>query len=444
MLRISNIKWMALKWGKLHPIVNHYNLPSSIKIVRPFISLPDAYKPYSITRTFQKSPVTLSVEFKDSLTADFHYIWLRDNCPCKKCVHSQTKQKILDTLSLDLNIAPRFCSVTNTGKLKLVWPEGHGEHYSNYNPELLHRYAVGFERNLYESVHDCLPPVEYWLGESLNENLVQLEYEEVMESERGIMSSIESIHKTGVLILRNVPCEPGEMIKVMDRITHVKNTRWGTSVRFNTSDSFISDVKLPDTEKNVDFRTEMAYLEKSPGIQAFHCLGINYKDASDNGDEKASVLYLVDGFALANLFKEQHPIYFETLSSLPVKFRLFAKDMHYFNYQPIFRLNRSRIITEIHFNNRMMAPLEGPSSSIYDFYSAYMTFGEMIRKSGNQYKISLKEGDMVILNNRRVLHGREILDLKQMSKEKELCYADMDEVLARYRCFLVKGKTEEK
>lgn len=61
---------------------------------------------------------------------------LRDNCHCEKCVHPQNKQKLLDTVSLDINIKPVSYHVTDEGKLKIVWPENGGvEHVSHYDSE---------------------------------------------------------------------------------------------------------------------------------------------------------------------------------------------------------------------------------------------------------------------------------------------------------------------
>ncbi|KAJ2816364.1 hypothetical protein FBU31_006604, partial [Coemansia sp. 'formosensis'] len=40
-------------------------------------------------------------------TADFHYFWLRHNCPCLSgCRHSSTKERLIDAATIPLEIRP--------------------------------------------------------------------------------------------------------------------------------------------------------------------------------------------------------------------------------------------------------------------------------------------------------------------------------------------------
>lgn len=85
-----------------------------------------------ITHTFPTSHQSLKIGFADNLSSDFQYIWLRDNCQCSSCIDFQSKQKILDTVSLDLHIKPKAYNLTENGKLKIEWSD---EHKSLYEAE---------------------------------------------------------------------------------------------------------------------------------------------------------------------------------------------------------------------------------------------------------------------------------------------------------------------
>lgn len=406
---------------------------------RRSIAIKDLSKAYLITRTQQSSPESLKIEFSDSLSSDFPYVWLRDSCECQKCLNPKTKQRRFDLSMLDLNITPKFFHVKENGDLEVVWPERDDDHKSRYNPYWLRRYAMGFQIDKYETVHDCLPDVECWTGQGLKENLPQEEYEYLMQSQTNLNSALDNICKYGFLLVKNVPCEPGQVVKVMNRVAKIKRTRWGDSFHITASDTFLDPACMIHAERSLKLHTDMDYLETSPGFQAIHCLELTNKVSEKlltEEDESSKRTHFADGFHIANCLRNSHPMYFETLVSFPVKFQLLTRGMEYMNYQSILKLNRSRQITEVHYNNRLMAPLEGPSKSLNTFYAAYKEFAENVANPENRYSMTLEPGDLVIINNRRVLHGGRALNPSRITRHLESCFADMDEVLARYRYFL--------
>lgn len=438
MMSISSLRSIPFRYINFRFVLSRTRFPSSFYFVRPLTYLRHVTKARLITRTYPSSPETLTVEFNDGLSSDFHYAWLRDSCRCKLCVDSKSQQKLFDTINLKLDVNPRLRHVAENGSLKIVWIEDDIDHVSVYDPFWLHRYALGFKKDLYEKIHDILPPTECWSPRKLEENLPELEYDYVMQTKVAAKLSLQNIHKYGILFVRNVPCVPGEVANVMNKITNIKGTRWESSIHITAGNTFRNPSCIAQTEGVANLHTDMDYLEKSPGIQAAHCLESNSDSFSvTDAMNLLDQVYFADGFYVAELLRRNYPVYFNTLTSVPVKFRLFLKDMEYFNYQHILKLNKSRNVTEVHFNNSLMSPLEGPSKSILDFYAAYKIFGENIRNPENLYSCSLKPGDMVIFNNRRVLHGSHSLHSSSVEKRLEGCFADLDEVRARFRSFLM-------
>jgi len=60
-------------------------------------------------------------------TMDFHYIWLRHNCPhIGKSIHPKTGERIVDCAEIPLTIEPEHVElIDNEQKLKIIWSKDH-------------------------------------------------------------------------------------------------------------------------------------------------------------------------------------------------------------------------------------------------------------------------------------------------------------------------------
>ena len=74
-----------------------------------------------------------------------------------------------------------------------------------------------------------------------------------------------------------------------------------------------------------------------------------------------------------------------------------------------------------------------PSDVMYDYYLAYREL--MARLKDSRYKIELKlaAGQMVVFDNRRVLHGRNAFDENVGERRLKGCYVDRSEFKSRLR-----------
>lgn len=60
-------------------------------------------------------------------TMDFHYIWLKHNCPeIGKSIHQKTGERIVDCAEIPLTIKPENVElINNNEKLKITWSNDH-------------------------------------------------------------------------------------------------------------------------------------------------------------------------------------------------------------------------------------------------------------------------------------------------------------------------------
>ncbi len=52
-------------------------------------------------------------------------LWLRDHCPCPKCLHPETRQRLSDTVAFDQALAAHRISIAaNAPELEIEWAGG--------------------------------------------------------------------------------------------------------------------------------------------------------------------------------------------------------------------------------------------------------------------------------------------------------------------------------
>ncbi|GLH11188.1 MIP04111p [Gryllus bimaculatus] len=352
---------------------------------------------------------TVRVIFNNHKTADFKTIWLRDNCKCSVCVHEETRQKMLDSPSLDVAIKPKSLTVTNNGNLVITWHENGQDHVSTFDSSWLYRYGQSFIHENFESEgnddHPKRLPVVLWDRTEIWKSLPEISYNE------------------------------GQLVELVKHFAYVKETQYG--VTFDV-------MHEPDPQAHPAFsglylhhHTDMNYREKSPGMQLLHCLKAT--DPKSLGYDPGGMSFFVDGFRIAKWLEDNEPSAFHILTSTPARFQIKTKGKRYSQLWPIITLNQDGDVCEIHYNNRTMGPLQAPSHIIVPFYHAYKLFSEKMRHPSSELKFHMVPGDLVAFNNRRVLHGRTAFDPTKVSRHLVGCYVDIDETFSLYDSLLSKS-----
>lgn len=134
---------------------------------------------------------------------------------------------------------------------------------------------------------------------------------------------------------------------------------------------------------------------------------------------------------------------FALLASTPVKFQYVNDGHHLHCSHPTFQLERTEgssfIINSINYS----PPFQGPLalSTPPEFYQALERYNQLLEDPDNGFSYLLREGDAVIFDNRRVLHGRtafsehEGVYAEEGSTSRWLkgCYLEEEPVLDKMR-----------
>ena len=67
--------------------------------------------------------------------------------------------------------------------------------------------------------------IKLW-DNSLQNNLksIEIDHDEIINSEEGLVKWLELLHYTGIAIVKNAPVEKNSAFKVLNRISHTRET----------------------------------------------------------------------------------------------------------------------------------------------------------------------------------------------------------------------------
>ena len=130
---------------------------------------------------------------------------------------------------------------------------------------------------------------------------------------------------------------------------------------------------------------------------------------------------LVDGFKVAEHIREQNPEYFSLLSRVSIPHQMTYKDEATYKMRRItFTTGNDNQLSAVYFNNTDRKPLDAISLSeamevllcdadeaITKMYQALRYLHHVVLSEQFTCRVKLQPGRMILLNNHRVLHGRD-------------------------------------
>ena len=360
-----------------------------------------------------KNGSALDVEWSDGEKSNFNFMWLRDNCPTAH--DKDSRHRMFNILEISMNIEPKTCKINNEGKLEILWSEGN--HTSYYDQEWLRKncYTINNKKKY-------VSPYQLW-DSSLQKNLksIHIEHDEIISSDKGLIKWLELLHQKGIAIIKNAPTEKKSAFPVLNRISHTRETFFKTPFE-------VINIPKPNnsayTALGLRNHIDLPWFENPPGYQFLHCL-IN---AAKGGDSSA-----VDGFAVADYLKKNEKEIFETLVSIPLKFKDndYTQETIRIFHAPAISLTKDGDYNDIRFSVATMDALDCHPDIMEKVYKAHHRFGNLLHNDKFVVKFRLEAGDIFCFNNRRVLHGRTEFDPNSGHRHLQGYYMDRDEIIGR-------------
>jgi gamma-butyrobetaine dioxygenase len=355
------------------------------------------------------APGELVLERADGRTETLHPLWLRERCRDPVSIDLKTRQRFQDPSDFAPDLELTAVAQPSPGVFHVTFSDGHQASFSA--ADLLEEAALA------PGSHD-IPTPRLWEG-SLAE-LPRVRWR-AAPADTELSQWLESFLTLGFVIFEGVPTEPGMVLKVGAQFGFTRETNFGAL--FNVRSTPDAN-DLAYTSIALDPHTDNPYRTPVPGIQLLHCL-VN--------ETRGGLSTLVDGFAVAQALRAREPEAFRILSSTPVRFEYIDTDTELTASAPPIELDVAGELKAIHFSPRLdFVPLF-PRAQLEAYYRARRSFDHRLRAPDFEIRFLLRDGDLVMFDNCRLLHGRTGFDPAEGLRHLQGCYIDIDGPRSLYR-----------
>lgn len=354
----------------------------------------------------------VQVMHKDGTKSLYPYIWLRDNDPSG--FHPQTNERLFDLTSIPIGITASAVQ-TDGGFLTIHWEND--DHVTQLDLEWLYHHQLGQAQPDPANITSQT----YWRSDLSASGVPRASWAAVVESDEGLLKWMLETQEYGLSIVDNIPDDLEAGIQVAKRISFLRQTNFGTIFEVeskpNPNNLAYTPVALP-------LHTDLPNQEIAPGFQFLHCIA---NEAQGGGS------MFCDGFAVAEDLRKNDPEAYELLTTVSIPFRFHDETCDIRKRKHVLEIDDQGAVYEICFNGHLADIFDMAPQLMERYYRAYRTFMQMLRSPAYEVTMKLKGGEMVVFDNRRVLHGRQAFDPSTGYRRLRGCYVDRGEFNSRLR-----------
>ena len=354
-------------------------------------------------------PDLLNVEWADGTSSEFASLWLRDNLRDDRDPHSG--QRLVDIPDLPEN--PRI----RVGR----GPQRRGEHRMGNRAASRGLRTRMAARTRIESLAADTGIRAQALARRSGSRCCDATSPGRRFSERRDNRALRAawmarLLQDGIAFLSQVPSVDAGILEAASLIGRVSETNYGQVFDVR---SVPQPENLAYSDLGLGLHTDNPYREPVPGFQVLHAL-----IASPDGGESL----FGDGFAIAEHLRGDRARCLRGADPDPSALSYRSKDAELYAERPLIQLTCSGEVSAVHYNSRSIAPLQFAAREAAPFYSAYRRFAALLRDPRYHLQLHLGDGDLVVFDNQRTLHGRTAFSSANHPRHLRGCYLTRDSV----------------
>ncbi len=337
----------------------------------------------------------------DNQKIKIHPLWFRERVTGNIYLDKKTNQRLFDPSSLE-NIKIINAKIKDDN-LELTFSDGVNSIFkiSKLTSEFIE------SDNLLNSIK-----VNYW-DSTLKDN-PQYTFDKNFFESKKMYNFLKSFYKYGFVLIKNIPIKNNFIVKFANSIGNIRPTNFG---EFFNVKSVPNPNDLAYTSLPLSPHTDNPYRKPVPCIQLLHCI---------ENEVSGGFSTLVDGFKVATYLKENKPDFYEILSKIKVKFKFSDKDVILENHGSLIELDEKKNLKQVRFSSRLdfVPILKNDELDLY--YKARKKISDLYNSDQFKIEFKLAPGDLLMMDNHRLLHGRTAYDANEGKRFLQGCYIDYD------------------
>ena len=365
-----------------------------------------------MTELFQDDEMDMiHIKWSDNSDNSYPFLWLRENDPAG--FHKDTNERMTDLTSIPLDISLTKAFIKDD-VLILNWSDS--ENSTRYNLDWLYHHKPGKRASDPAAIKK-----RCWRGGMGRDKLPTAKAKDLLQDDDALATWLENTQSFGLSLVSGLEARHDAGMEVAKRIGFLRETNFGTTFQVqskpNPNNLAYTSVALPP-------HTDLPNQELPPGFQFLHCLA---NEAEGGGSTFA------DGLAIATDLRANDIEAFNMLSSVSIPFRFYDENTDIRSRKHVITLNLDGEISEICFNAHIADFLDIDPKLMKSYYRAYSKFMKMTRSNAYLTSLRLAAGEMVVFDNRRILHGRDAFNPETGFRHLHGCYVDRGEFESRLR-----------
>ena len=342
------------------------------------------------------------------LKKEIHPFWLRERVNGEKFVDKSTQQRLFDPTQLQENIQIKNLSLCDDF-LEV-----------NFNDGASTKIAVIDIFKEFSSING-IKQIEKIKWDSSFSEQNTFEFDENLFETEEMYKALINFYQYGFVIFKNVPTKDNFIVKFANSIGSVRRTNFG---EFFNVQSKLNPNDLAYTSLNLAPHTDNPYRNPVPCIQILQCI---------ENEVSGGLSTLVDGYTVSEKLKQEFTDYYKILTEVKIRFQFIDQTIVLEDWAEMIQLDESGNFKQVRFSPRLdFVPLID-KEKLELFYSARKKLSELYNSENYKIEFKLLPGDLLMMDNYRLLHGRTKYDANEGNRFLQGCYIDYDSTEGRLK-----------
>ena len=332
---------------------------------------------------------------------EIHPFWLRERANGDTFVDKGTQQRLFDPTELQDNIEIKSSKLSND-YLEILFNDG------------VHtKIAIENILKEFSNINDVKNITKIKWDSSLK-NYNYFEFKDNLFEDEKMLKALNNFYQYGFVIFKNVPTKDNFIVNFANSIGSIRRTNFGEffNVKSKPNPNDLAYTSLPLAP-----HTDNPYRNPVPCIQMLHCI---------ENEVSGGLSTLVDGFTVTEQLKKDFPDYYKILTEIKVRFQFIDQSVVLENWAEMIQLDEFGEFKQVRFSPRLdFVPLID-KEKLELYYSARKKISELYNSDNYRIEFKLLPGDLLMMDNHRLLHGRTLYDTNEGKRFLQGCYIDYD------------------